>query len=89
MNRILYNERDKEIDEIVLTDVESVHVEQMDTTCWWIGIRLKNGGYWAGNFYTKRAPLTFTEQERDGFEWGQSDSHDEYVADAKQKVREP
>jgi hypothetical protein len=78
VNRILWNTRDGDIDEIVLTDVATVHVEQMDDRCWWIGITLTDGGYWAGNFHaTFRGRMSFTEQDNDGFEWDRDDSHDD------------
>jgi hypothetical protein len=78
IGRILWNERGGEIDEIVLRDIDMVHVEQMDDDCWWIGITLQNGGYWAGNFYTRsKKRMTFTQQERDGFEWTNDDCHDD------------
>lgn len=66
MNRILWND-DDEIDEIVFSNAD-VHIEQMSDNCWWIGVDLPDGGYWAGNFHTKKK-MTFTEQERHGFEW--------------------
>lgn len=78
MNRILWNERGGEIDEIVLTDVECVHIEQMDDNCWWIGIDLKGGGYWAGNFYARsKKRMTFTEQESWDFDWDHTQAHRE------------
>lgn len=81
-NRILWNERDTDIDEIVLTDVATLHVEQMDDRCWWIGVNLANGGYWAGNFVAKsRGPMRFTEQEMTDFEWDQDAAHDEPKGD--------
>ncbi len=79
MNRILWNTRGGDIDEIVLTDVACVHIEQMSDSCWWIGIDLNDGGYWAGNFHAKvsRGRMTFTEQEQEGFEWERDDAHNE------------
>jgi hypothetical protein len=77
VGRILWNERGKDIDEIVLHDVSTIHVEQMGDRCWWIGITLANGGYWAGNFVAKsRGPMRFMEQEMDGFDWDRDDAHD-------------
>ena len=76
-NRILWNERDGDIDEIVV-HAAVVHIEQMDDRTWWIGIDVAGGGYWAGNFHAKsRGPMTFTEQEMDGFDWDQTDAHNE------------
>ena len=75
-NRILWNERDEDIDEIVVSDVAVVHVEQMDDRCWWIGITLANGGYWAGNFIANsRGVMKFTEQEMDDFDWDVDEAH--------------
>jgi len=73
VNRILWNERGGEIDEVVISNC-AVHIEQMSDNCWWIGITRSDGGYWAGNFHTKRK-MTFTEQEMDGFEWDDEDAH--------------
>jgi hypothetical protein len=77
MNRILWNVRDKDIDEIVIHNA-TVHVEQMDARCWWIGIDLPGGGHWAGNFHCdSRGRMKFTEQETWGFDWGQDKAHNE------------
>lgn len=63
-NRILWNQRDHDIDEIVLSDVATVHVEQMNDRCWWIGITLANGTEWSGNFTAdSRGRMRFDEQE--------------------------
>jgi hypothetical protein len=86
VNRILWNRRpnsshgyDKaqDIDEIVLSDVKMVHVEQMDDRCWWIGIEREDGGYWAGNFSCdSRGRMRFTEQEMWDFEWDDDSTHE-------------
>lgn len=66
MNRILWNKRDEDIDEIVLHDVAVVHVEQMDGRCWWIGITKTDGTYWSGNFSAdSRGRMRFWEQDCD------------------------
>lgn len=67
-NRILWNRRGGEIDELVITNPTAVHIEQMDDDCWWIGINTDDGGMWMGNFYTIGASgaLTFTEQDNEG-----------------------
>lgn len=79
MNRILWNKRDKDIDEVVLHDVKTVHVEQMHDRCWWIGIHL-DGGYWSGNFVAdSRGRLRFTEQDCE-VEWDLDQSHEVEVA---------
>jgi hypothetical protein len=84
VNRILWNTRGDDIDEIVLNDVATVHIEQMSDGCWWIGMSLNDGGWWSGYFHPanprSRTRLTFTEQERGGFEWDRDDSHDEAEA---------
>lgn len=77
MKRILWNERGHEIDEIVFTDVACVHIEQMGDECWWIGIDLPDGAYWAGNFYARsKKRMTFTQQEMEGFDWDRDDTHE-------------
>lgn len=76
-DRILWNVRDGDIDEIVMSDVD-IHIEQMTDRCWWIGVTSVDGHkYWAGNFTCdSRGRMTFTEQERD-FEWDVEDAHEE------------
>lgn len=83
MNRILWNRAPDgrydcgDIDEIVLHDA-TVHIEQMNDRCWWIGIDLPDGGYWAGNFTaTSRGVMSFNEQERYGFEWDKDHMHEQ------------
>jgi hypothetical protein len=85
INRILWNRRPSgdrgvagcgDIDEIVLHDV-TVHVEQMDSGCWWIGIYREDGGYWMGNFTSDRDGLmSFWQQENNGIEWDRDDTHE-------------
>lgn len=80
VGRILWNERGKDIDEIVLHDVRTVHVEQMDNRCWWIGIDVADRRYWSGNFVAdSRGRMGFMEQDNDGIEWDYDESHDEWV----------
>lgn len=75
VNRILWNERGECIDEIVI-GASTVHVEQMNERCWWIGIDVAGGGYWAGNFFAdSRGRMRFTEQDQDGFEWDDDKEH--------------
>jgi hypothetical protein len=76
-NRILWNERGRSIDEIVVHDC-TVHVEQMDTRMWWIGIYRADGGYWSGNFIAdRRGRMRFAEQDPpEGFVWEQDRSHE-------------
>lgn len=74
MNRILWNRGRETIDEIVLHDVKTVHVEQMSDDCWWIGIDLDDGSYWAGNFFSHPFPMRFKEQESD-VEWEEDKEH--------------
>lgn len=76
-NRILWNKRGRDIDEIVVSDVDVVHVEQMSDRCWWIGITRADGGSWAGNFICdSRGRMTFSEQEHEGFDWERDDTHE-------------
>lgn len=77
IGRILWNTRGDDIDEIVIHNATLVHVEQVDDRCWWIGITLPDGGYWAGNFHCdSRGRMKFTEQETWGFEWDDDDTHE-------------
>ena len=86
MNRILWNRRPDanwrrgdmgSIDEIVLHNVQLVHVEQMDDRCWWIGIQMPDGTYWHGNFTAdSRGRMRFTEQENNGITWDRDDTHE-------------
>lgn len=83
MDRILWNRRPKnvgdtgDIDEIVAHNV-TVHIEQMDVRCWWIGITWPDGSYWDGNFYaTKKGKMTFGQQDyRDGG-WPSDEEHEQ------------
>lgn len=83
-DRILWNRRPTgimdrgDIDEIVIRDASTVHIEQMDDRCWWIGI-YKDGEltYWMGNFTCdSRGRMRFTEQENAGIEWDRDDTHE-------------
>lgn len=84
MKRILWNRRPAaglvdvgDIDEIVIDNC-TVHIEQMNNRCWWIGIDLPDGGYWAGNFTCdSRGRMKFWEQEIDGFTWDRDDTHEQ------------
>lgn len=75
-SRILWNRRGEDIDELVLHNA-TVHIEQMDTRRWWIGIHLNSGGYWAGNFSCdSRGRMSFWEQDPpEGFEWDDDREH--------------
>lgn len=83
MNRILWNRRghprSHDIDEVVLHDVKTVHIEQMDDRCWWIALYVEGTDrYWMGNFVAdSRGRMRFTEQENCDVEWQRDDSHDE------------
>lgn len=79
-NRILWNVRDEDIDEIVITEPHLVHIEQMNSRVWWIAIYLddSDGPYWMGNFVCdSRGHMRFTEQENNDVEWDRDDSHEE------------
>ena len=83
MDRILWNRRPKnvrdvgDIDEIVAHNV-TVHIEQMDDRCWWIGITWPDGSSWDGNFHaTKKGKMTFGQQgHRDGG-WPSDEEHEQ------------
>ena len=76
-DRILWNKRDKDIDEIVLHGVD-VHIEQMDDRCWWIGLYREGvETYWMGNFVAdKKGRMRFVEQENAGIQWSDDRSHE-------------
>lgn len=77
-HRILWNVRGDDIDEVVFDHPKLVHIEQMDVRCWWIGVSLPGGGYWAGNFHCdSRGRMTFTEQEGWDFKWSDDVAHQE------------
>jgi hypothetical protein len=86
-HRILWNERPSipmrglgDIDEIVIKHPATVHVEQMDDRCWWIGVYLDEtaeGAYWMGNFVAdSRGRMRFVEQENHNVEWAEDKSHE-------------
>ncbi len=79
VDRILWNERGGDIDEIVLHNV-TVHVEQMSDNCWWIGVYKDDDTMWSGNFHTARARMHFTEQENEGIVWAEDRTHREKPA---------
>lgn len=83
--RILWNRRPKnqadtgDIDEIVMADV-MVHIEQMDTRCWWIALYTDpaqvDAPYWMGNFVAdSRGRMRFIEQENHQIVWDQDKEH--------------
>lgn len=81
VGRILWNRRPDgsdlgDIDEVVLHDVVTVHIEQMDTRCWWIGIYLGDDRYWMGNFVAdSRGRMSFVEHDNEGIEWDSDNEH--------------
>ncbi len=80
-HRILWNERDKDIDEVVIDHPAMVHIEQIDERCWWIAIYLDDdssqGRYWMGNFRAdSRGRMRFEEQDNNGVEWEQDEEHE-------------
>lgn len=80
-DRILWNRRPVDaretgdIDELVAHGV-TVHIEQMDERCWWIGITWPDGDEWTGNFRASRRRLEFGQQDprRDG--WPDDQTHE-------------
>jgi hypothetical protein len=73
--RILWNERDVDIDEIVIRGVDTVHVEQMDDRAWTIGIYREDGSFWMGTFVAdSRGLMRFVEQES-SVVWDQDEEH--------------
>lgn len=75
VERILWNRRGEDIDEIVLDGV-MVHVEQMHGRCWWIGVYRPDGSYWMGNFVADATgAMRFVEQENNGIVWESDTSH--------------
>ena len=84
--RILWNQRPTnargagggDIDEIVMHDVRTIHIEQMNDRCWWIGIYPDDGeAYWMGNFVAdSRGRMRFVEQENNGVEWEHDATHE-------------
>ncbi len=86
-DRILWNrrpdplkgwDREQDIDEIVIHGC-TVHVEQMDNRCWWIGVTKTDDPqvYWSGNFSCdSRGRMRFTEQESRGIVWGSDLTHE-------------
>lgn len=84
MKRILWNRRPSpcvagDIDEIVLTDVSMVHVEQMSSRSWWIGVTLADGSEWSGDFVAGRGRMMFLEQEST-VEWDRDETHEEAMS---------
>lgn len=82
-DRILWNQREADgslgcVDEIVLHDVKSVHVEQMNEYHWWIGIDLPDDSYWSGDFIVDGTGhgMRFVQQEST-IVWGSDSSHEE------------
>lgn len=82
-DRILWNRRPTsdrdagDIDEIVIHGA-TVHVEQMDARCWWIGVYVEGTDrYWMGNFTAdSRGRMRFGEQENAGIVWAHDASHE-------------
>jgi hypothetical protein len=81
-NRILWNWRDNGVDvgcvdEVVLHDVDTVHVEQVTDAHWWIGIDKTDGTRWSGDFYIDASGrLRFVEQEST-IKWESDASHED------------
>lgn len=86
MNRILWLRRPRNaepgsIDELVLHDAATVHVEQLDERCWWIGLSGVGGNSdaeWSGYFTTdRRGRMRFTQGANDGVVWDRDATHEE------------
>ena len=75
-DRILWNERGHDIDEVLLHDV-TVHIEQMHDRGWWIGLYEDDDHYWMGNFTAdSRGRMRFTEQDNAGVTWDRDETHE-------------
>lgn len=83
MNRILWNRRPSDgdtgdIDEIVLHEPNTVHIEQMDHQVDGDPPAAGNGRYWMGNFVAdSRGRMRFVEQENVGIDWERDESHED------------
>lgn len=84
-HRILWNRRPAnpmrgdtgDIDEVVISNPQTVHVEQMGDRHWWIGVYMPDGSYWMGNFTAdSRGRMRFSEQENAGIEWARDATHE-------------
>lgn len=82
VSRILWNRRPEndqpwggDIDEIVCHDA-TVHVEQMNASCWWIGVYGPENQYWSGNFIADRYGRMHFSQQDDEWDWDFDQSHD-------------
>lgn len=82
-DRILWNRRPTgprdtgDIDEIVVHDC-TVHVEQMDERCWWIGItKAGSDRQWMGVFTADSwGRMRFAQTDDDGIEWAIDHAHE-------------
>ena len=83
-DRILWNRRPTgyhhgvggDIDEIVVHNC-TVHVEQMDDRCWWIGVTKADGTGWMGVFTAdSRGRMGFTETENYGLVWDRDETQE-------------
>lgn len=75
-HRILWNRRGEDIDEVVFTRPEAVHIEQMHGRCWWIAVTFADGTYWAGNFTSTSRRMKFNEHDNNGVRWDRDDTHE-------------
>lgn len=80
VSRILWNRRPADggwggdIDEIVCHDA-TVHIEQMDDSCWWVGVYGNGGQRWSGNFTVDDGKLRFSQQDSE-WAWDLDQYHD-------------
>jgi hypothetical protein len=69
VDRIVWRRRPSDgdlgcVDEVVVGDVDTAHVEQLDGRCWWVGLYQRGGALWSGHFTVDDAGrLQFTQQE--------------------------
>lgn len=73
--RILWNEAErKTIDEFVVHDA-TIHLEQMDDNCYWIGITDADGREFSVNLHTPRATIRCTQQDCEWM-WDEDATHE-------------
>lgn len=82
-DHILWNQRGEDgtggdIDEIVMQDVATVHIEQMHARDWWIALYKDDDRFWMGHFTCdSKGRMTFHQADSAGVEWTEDESHEE------------